>query len=277
MSRKKLGFGLAAVIFLLLAYWLIGPLFFDSRVSESLDEVRTGDNEMHVLSQGVFTGADDAHKGSGSVKFIKIGDRYVLRFEDDFQVTNGPDLYVYLGRNGAYEKTALVSRLKGNLGGQNYEIPAGIDVNAYDEVWIWCRAFSTPFASAVLVEQSTVEIEGVEWIFTEERTDEVSGAPVQTVRFRFTSFEREGRKIEVSTYLAGSAVGVCSEVDVPESDAPALGFAQCWWAGAGRQFGIFREGDVVTVKQRTIAEEDATIVPMETVLVIDAARLGITE
>ena len=41
--------------------------------------------------------------------------------------------------------------LKGNIGGQNYEVPAGIDPLLYNEIWVWCRAFSVPFAKAVLM------------------------------------------------------------------------------------------------------------------------------
>jgi len=77
------------------------------------------------------------------------GKKYI-RFEDDFTVTNGPDLFVYLGNNGQYDADTNLGRLKGNVGSQNYEVPAEIDVSQYSEVWVWCRAFFVPFGHAVL-------------------------------------------------------------------------------------------------------------------------------
>lgn len=100
-----------------------------------------------IAGQGGFEGLA-GHNGSGKASLIKVGGKYYVRFEDDFRVTNGPDLYVDLGRDGAHDGTARLGRLKGSAGGQNYEVPAGIDVSAYNEVWVWCRAFSVPFAKA---------------------------------------------------------------------------------------------------------------------------------
>ncbi|MDP2651294.1 MAG: DM13 domain-containing protein, partial [bacterium] len=45
-----------------------------------------------------------------------------------------------------------VAKLKGNIGSQNYELPPEINLEDYNEVWIWCRAFSVGFAKAVLTE-----------------------------------------------------------------------------------------------------------------------------
>lgn len=40
--------------------------------------------------------------------------------------------------------------LKGNIGDQNYEIPAGVDLAVYDTVLIWCVRFSSPFGEATI-------------------------------------------------------------------------------------------------------------------------------
>ncbi|MDH3497546.1 MAG: DM13 domain-containing protein, partial [Gemmatimonadota bacterium] len=40
--------------------------------------------------------------------------------------------------------------LKGNVGDQNYDIPAGTDLTRYRTVTIWCRRFSVNFGSAPL-------------------------------------------------------------------------------------------------------------------------------
>lgn len=134
-------------------YWLISPLFKDKEVSESMEDIKVmapGDSQQIVIAQGNFVDADNFHKGEGTVKLIKSGNKYFVRFENDFKVTNGPDLFVYFGKDGKYSNEARIGALKGNIGGQNYEIPEGINPDDYDEVWIWCRAFSVPFSSAVL-------------------------------------------------------------------------------------------------------------------------------
>lgn len=101
------------------------------------------------VGQGTFEGLA-GHSAEGRASLIKIGDKYFVRLEDDFRVTNGPDLYVGFGKSGAYQKGAEIARLKGNEGGQNYEVPAELNPAQFNEVWIWCRAFSVPFAKAVL-------------------------------------------------------------------------------------------------------------------------------
>ncbi len=40
--------------------------------------------------------------------------------------------------------------LKGNIGNQNYAIPAGTDVAEFHSTVVWCRAFGVLFATAPL-------------------------------------------------------------------------------------------------------------------------------
>lgn len=141
----------------MVAYWLISPLFITVKVSESIEEIMPKAGEVaegevvepQVVAEGVFEGLK-GHRASGAAKLIKVGDKYFVRLEDDFYVTNGPDLFVHLGKDGVYAPEAQLASLKGNDGSQNYEVPVGIDVLKYNEVWIWCRAFSVEFGKAVL-------------------------------------------------------------------------------------------------------------------------------
>ncbi len=104
---------------------------------------------MAVLRSGSFIGVEN-HGAEGSAKIVSVGDKKYVRFEDNFNVTNGPDLFVYLGKDGKYDSSANLGALKGNIGSQNYEIPAGIDLSKYNEVWVWCRAFGVGFGVAKL-------------------------------------------------------------------------------------------------------------------------------
>jgi hypothetical protein len=103
---------------------------------------------------GNFVGSGDGfHKAEGLAKVINLADgRTFLRLEN-LKATNGPDLYVYLSTGKDASDIVNLGRLKGNIGNQNYEIPAGTDLSKYDTVLIWCKAFWTLFGSAKLSSQ----------------------------------------------------------------------------------------------------------------------------
>ena len=144
---------IAAVVFLGVGYILVSPLFITKEIHEGMEEIMSqaaGGAEMAVAASGSFEGLA-FHNAVGTAKLIKTGDSYYVRFEDDFRVTNGPYLVVNLGKDGKRDGDAELGRLKGNVGSQNYKIPAGLDISAYNEVWIWCKAFSVPFGKAILL------------------------------------------------------------------------------------------------------------------------------
>jgi hypothetical protein len=150
---KKTIIAIIAVAIVGVAYWLISPLFIDKRVSEGfpIDSGGVAGIELSLIKkQGSFVGFDSIHHGSGDVVAIDTEDGWVIRFEENFNVANGPDLYVGFGRDGEYAKGTEIGRLKGNIGSQNYLVPEDINIEDYNEVWVWCRAFSTPFARARL-------------------------------------------------------------------------------------------------------------------------------
>lgn len=106
-----------------------------------------------VEVRGTFKDADSFHRGSGTASVYALPDgKRVLRFED-FTVTNGPALSVYLVRDsdGSVESGFLnLGKLKGNKGNQNYEISSDVDLSEYRSVVIWCVPFGVTFATATL-------------------------------------------------------------------------------------------------------------------------------
>lgn len=103
--------------------------------------------EGSLVYTGSFQDADAIHRGSGKVSIIQVGSGRTLRFEEDFKVTPGPDLYVWLRQpSGEYLE---VARLKGTEGSQNYELPP-VNLDEYSEVVVWCKAFSVLFSKAQL-------------------------------------------------------------------------------------------------------------------------------
>lgn len=108
------------------------------------------------LAQGSFRSLEHPTTGRAVVTELPDGSR-VLRFED-FETSNGPDLRVYLaaGSNDANfgaeygQDFVELGRLKGNIGSQNYEIPAGTDLSRYRNAVVWCKRFSVGFGVATL-------------------------------------------------------------------------------------------------------------------------------
>jgi len=162
-------------------WYLISPLFIDKTVNEdfptvqSTEVVETGDtpgagdtmvedeemaaedtSTMTLLFQGSFYNL--AHEGEGTATLYQLADgSRILRFEN-FEVLNGPDLHVYLATQDPVPDTVGVElegsldlgELKGNIGDQNYEIPADLDLSAFHSVVIWCVPFRVPFSAAPL-------------------------------------------------------------------------------------------------------------------------------
>ena len=185
---------IAAIPAIALAWWLASPLFINTTVDEEFPltvsaEIPDGftreeveetmatmakmDDTMTepmmpamsaamVLSMGNFRDADSFHKGSGTATVYQLEDgSHVLRFED-FRVTNGPDLRVLLSKasdiadKGEFQQYEYVEldRLKGNIGNQNYVIPADLDVSEYGSVVIYCKPFQVLFSVAPLTASS---------------------------------------------------------------------------------------------------------------------------
>lgn len=112
--------------------------------------------EIITLVSGEFVGR--SHPGRGRALVLNDGtEQRFLRFED-FETDNGPDLNVYLaagtsadGDAGTFDDDFVdLGDLKGNVGPQNYEIPAGVDLDRYDTVVVWCVRFGVAFTAADL-------------------------------------------------------------------------------------------------------------------------------
>jgi len=115
-------------------------------VSEGMDMM--GQEQSIVLvKSGDFEGLA-GHNAEGLAKIIQVNDMTFLRFED-FQVTNGPDLRVYITPDGDVKKGIHLEKLKGSKGSQNYEL-IGIDIEQYNTVVIYCQPFGVYFGQAEL-------------------------------------------------------------------------------------------------------------------------------
>jgi hypothetical protein len=112
------------------------------------------------LATGVFHSG--AHETKGTAAVFQLADgKKTLRLTD-FATSNGPDVHVYLVAaddakdNDSVTKAGFVDigTLKGNIGDQNYELPANTDIAKYRAVTIWCKRFSVNFGTAPLMNDS---------------------------------------------------------------------------------------------------------------------------
>jgi len=107
--------------------------------------------EVPMSYAGTFIGVGDGiHDAQGDAYTIPLEDgSNVLRLEN-FQSTNGPDLFVYLATDDKASEFINLGDLKANKGNQNYEIPEDVDLEKYNKVLIWCKSFAVLFGSAEL-------------------------------------------------------------------------------------------------------------------------------
>lgn len=128
-----------------------------SQLSASDDMPDTGD-EIIRLVEGSFI--NRTHPGSGTAVVLtdQSESQRFLRLEDNFETDNGPDLNVYLvagvnaeSDSGQFDDDVIdLGDLKGNIGSQNYELPADVDLSVYNTVVIWCVRFGVAFTAADL-------------------------------------------------------------------------------------------------------------------------------
>jgi Electron transfer DM13 len=98
-----------------------------------------------------------AHSTTGTVELLVTAEGQHLVRLVDLATDNGPDLKVYLsaaapgsGDDDVEAQYLSLGELRGNVGSQNYEIPAEADLSQYRSVVIWCDRFSVSFGSAPL-------------------------------------------------------------------------------------------------------------------------------
>jgi hypothetical protein len=170
------GTGAMAVLIAFVLFWFQPQkLFIDERVVEAIPTVPPAPTtvpgsaastsvpttvpatqEPVDIARGEFVSLD--HGTTGIARVIELADdRRYVRLEG-LDTSNGPDLYLYVttnpsaGDEGAFDDDFVnLGRLKGNQGDQNYELPAGTDLDRFTTVVIWCDRFNSAFGAADLV------------------------------------------------------------------------------------------------------------------------------
>lgn len=122
-----------------------------------VNEVVESQIRSAIVASGSFIHAnpsDPVHYGKGRVSVYPK----LLHLEADFEVGPGPKFHVYLVPEAnitpdtRVQDTMFVDlgRLKAFTGGQNYPIPAGVDLRKFASVVIWCEQFDVLISPAAL-------------------------------------------------------------------------------------------------------------------------------
>jgi Electron transfer DM13 len=135
------------------AWWAFRPekLFINQQVSEAAPI------SVSEEAEPLYTGKLESreHPTSGRATIYKDGSgKQYLRLTD-FATSNGPDVHVVLVKAEEPAMSNIIvpgnlqfvelGSLKGNLGDQNYDVPASANLERYQAVAIYCERFHVIF------------------------------------------------------------------------------------------------------------------------------------
>ncbi len=153
IRRNRIYVYLSVVPVIALLWYLFRPeaLFVNRAVSETAIAA----SSSRPVSSGTFAGI--SHQTTGKAQILDADGKKVLRLSE-FRTSNGPDVHVYLVKGAGGSDTEAINKgnfvdlgvIKGNIGDQNYVLPAGVDVAQVKGVSIWCKRFSVNFGAADL-------------------------------------------------------------------------------------------------------------------------------
>lgn len=107
-----------------------------------------------TAATGSFTGAND-HITTGGVSVIKTANGgAVVILDTNFSLDGAPDPTVGFGKDGAYIEATELGDLGELTGLQVFVVPASVNVDDFNEIYIWCAQFNVSLGVASL-EQPT--------------------------------------------------------------------------------------------------------------------------
>ena len=218
MSKRNLIIG-TGVIVLVIAWYAFRPelLFINKSVSEEFPggpAMASIEKGPMVLTKGSFKGLAHETKGAATLYQLPDGKR-ALRLTE-FETSNGPDVHVYLVAaevekgNDAVKEAGFVDlgSMKGNIGDQNYDVPADVDLKKYKAVSIWCARFGVNFGSASLGEPMAMPMKLAQGTFHGVAHDTKGMASIYKLPegkqvLRFSGFETSNGP-DVQVYLVAA-------------------------------------------------------------------------
>ena len=160
IRRRHVLAAAAVALGLIVAFvlWWFQPqkLFINHTVNEAAPVTAVGDAPARLVATGRLHSGE--HHTTGTVQLLEPGNGRALLRLVDLRTSNGPVVHVLLSAtdgnasNGGIDRAAHIDLggLKGNLGSQNYPVPADVDVSRFHSVIIWCSRFHVAFGAAAL-------------------------------------------------------------------------------------------------------------------------------
>lgn len=153
IRRNRIFLYLSVVPVIFTLWYLFRPeaLF----VNRSVSETAIAASSSRPLTSGTFSGI--SHQTAGKAQILDADGKKVLRLSE-FSTSNGPDVHVYLVKGASGSDSDAINKgnfvdlgvIKGNIGDQNYVLPATVDVAQINGVSIWCKRFGVNFGAADL-------------------------------------------------------------------------------------------------------------------------------
>lgn len=98
---------------------------------------------------GSFTGLSN-HVTRGDVEVVETASGWEIHLKESFWFDGAPDPRVGFGRDGSFVDPTDFEPLRQDAGAQVYKVPAEINPEDFNEVYIWCRRFSVPLGVAAI-------------------------------------------------------------------------------------------------------------------------------
>lgn len=158
LNRHRVVTAIVALVAAAGLWYLFRPekLFINQRVNEAAPIAAANS------AQPEFTGllSSKLHETKGRATVYRAQDGTMSLRLTDFSTSNGPDVHVVLAEAsdpglknnvpGQALQSIEVGMLKGNVGDQEYKLPANVDLARYDTVAIYCVRFRAVFGTARL-------------------------------------------------------------------------------------------------------------------------------
>ena len=109
---------------------------------------------QETTAVGSFTGAND-HITTGNVSVVRTSNGgAVVILDTNFSLDGAPDPSVGFGKDGEYVEATSLGVLGELTGLQAFVVPPSVNIDDFNEVYIWCDQFSVSLGVASLEQPS---------------------------------------------------------------------------------------------------------------------------
>lgn len=121
------------------------------RENTSTEDLMEMAPENSVLKySGNFMQGPYGNNVNGKAEIYEKNGTYTLVFNENFTVSNGPDLYVYVSKEQQPSQFISLGKLKSVNGGQTYTFMSSVNFEEYKYAVVHCQQYNHLFSYALL-------------------------------------------------------------------------------------------------------------------------------